>query len=395
MPLLANAKKEFVQKRDILFFENSKQNNPLEFSMRYSILVEELIRTVAHNKKYNFALASAGSFSRRELSPYSDIDLMFIAESVEQNKDDITELVTALWDNGIEVAHTVRDYSDIQKFLNTDLHTFTQFFETRFLLGNEKIYSGWNKILFELLDEEAQAKLLQELFADMQDRYEKFGDSPKVLEPNVKLSAGGLRDFQAIEWMYILKNKTILNKQREATQAEIFVEVLKENNYTTANECLRLIESYKLLIAVRNLLHLISHQKNDRFEFAAQKRIAHIKSHEKDALADFMRKYFYAANVINRFSKSMVKKFNEEISNPLPDALAFDLDDDFVLKAKTISLFKNKELSLSDIMRALYYRGLHSAHFDENLRSLIVEKVENDTYIKSPEVNLRFFLEKF
>ena len=98
-------------------------------------------------KKYNFALASAGSFSRREFSPYSDVDIIFIAESVDDNAKEITELVTRFWDNGLEVSHTVRDFSDIQKYILSDLHTFTQFFETRYLLGSEKIYNIWNEEL--------------------------------------------------------------------------------------------------------------------------------------------------------------------------------------------------------------------------------------------------------
>ncbi|MCK7516345.1 MAG: hypothetical protein MZV64_00755 [Ignavibacteriales bacterium] len=74
-----------------------------------------------------------GSFSRRELSPYSDIDLMIISESIEKDDADIKDIITSLWDGGIEASHTVRELSDIQKYLTTDLHTFTQFFETRFI----------------------------------------------------------------------------------------------------------------------------------------------------------------------------------------------------------------------------------------------------------------------
>lgn len=355
-------------------------------------MVEEFIRDLALPGKYNFVLASAGSFSRRELSPYSDIDLMFISDSVDDNSAAISELVTKFWDNGLEVSHTVRDFSDIKKYLDTDLHTFTQFFETRFLLGSEKLYNTWNGKIFESINEETKISLIKDLFEDIKGRYEKYGDSPKVLEPNVKLSAGGLRDFQAIEWVYILNSKELLNKQQEASQAEIFIELLKENNYTTPKECDRLLESYKLILTVRNLLHLISHQKNDRFEFNAQKKISAVMNHHKNSLAYFMRDYFKASNIINRFSKSMVKRFHEEISNPLPDSLAIELDEDFILKGKTISLVANRNLDLSGVLRAFYYRGLHNAHFDENLRSTIVEIVEDfsDQSVIEPESSVFF-----
>ena len=377
MTSTANIKQEFIRKRDKLFHEHLKQMDALRFSMEYSLLVEEHIRTLSGSKKYSFVLASAGSFSRRELSPFSDIDIIFITESADECLPEIAKLVTKLWDNGLEASHTVREFTDIKKYLDEDLHTFTQFFETRFLLGTEKIYKEWNNTLFSLMQEDIKVKLVNELSSDIAIRYEKFGDSPKVLEPNVKSTAGGLRDFQTIEWIYVLINGVLLNKQAEITQAESFISLLRENNYTTPNECKRLLDSYKLIMTVRNLLHLISNQKNDRFEFGAQKKISGMYYHQKDSLALFMREYFTAANVINRFSKSMIKKFQEEISNPFPDSLAIELDDEFVLKGKTISLSGKGELSISDILRAFYYRGFYSAHFDESLRSAIVENVEN------------------
>jgi [protein-PII] uridylyltransferase len=378
MTQVLSSKEIFFNNRKKLFQQNPIQKDALKFSLEYSLLVEDFVRSLLAGKKYDFAIASCGSFGRRELSPFSDIDIMFIAESIDKNKSDISELVTKFWDNGIEVSHTLREFSDIKKYLHEDLHTFTQFFETRFIFGSDKIYNKWNEEIFTFIDDKATSKLLEEFLSDTEDRYIKYGESPKTLEPNVKLSAGGLRDFQVIEWMYILKNKTLLNKQIEASQTEIFIDILRKNDYTTHNECNRLLQSYKLIIAVRNLLHLFQNQKNDRFEFNSQIKISEMFYSQSDALELFMKEYFKAANIINRFSKSMLKRFQDEISNPLPDSLAIYLDDDFVLKGKTISLANPKvKLSLSDILRAFYYRGLHTAHFDENLRSVIIEEMEN------------------
>ena len=373
-------KEDFLKRRDVLFQSILKLDNDLKFSMEYSLLVEEFVRTIADNKKYNFALASAGSFSRRELSPYSDIDLMFISESVEGNEKDISQLVTKLWDYGVEASHTVRDYTDLAKYLDDDLHTFTQFIETRYLLGSEKIYNKWNELLLALLTEDEKTDLLQKLFEDTLNRYEKYGSSPKMLEPNVKLSAGGLRDFQTIEWMYILKNKFLLNKQNESSQAEIFVQQLKESNYVTERECDNVLSSYEYIVSIRNLIHVFSDQKNDRLEFNLQKKIADLLTNQKNGLAALMQKYFVAATAINRFSKSMARKFTEEFSNPLPDALSIELDEHFSLKGKIIYYRGNGSFLLSDVLRCFYYSGLYSARFDDYLRSLIIETSERHSH---------------
>ena len=372
----SDLKRIFQEKRDKLFSAYSKQADALRFSKEYSLMIEEFIRAVAGTGKYNFALASAGSFSRREFSPYSDIDIIFIAESVEENVKDISELVTKFWDNGLEVSHTVRDLSDIQKYLLSDLHTFTQFFETRYLLGSEKVYNLWNETLLKTLNEDIKADLIQRLIEDTEERYKKYGHSPKMLEPNVKYSAGGLRDLQMVEWIYIFAKKELINKQQEATQIETFLNMLKDDKASSIDECGRVLSSYKLILSVRNLMHLEAKQKHDRFEFNEQIRIAKIFGFEEESLIDFMRIYFNAAVILNRFSKSMIKKFHDDSFVSLPASLAINLDDDFVIKGKVISMRNNSPLSMSDILRAFYYRGLHSARFDEALRSHIVDKFE-------------------
>ena len=377
MNSLTKIKDNFISRRDELFSAYRHKTDALNFCMEYSLLVEEFIREVAGDKKYNFVVASAGSFSRRELSPFSDIDLMIIADSISDNEKEIAKLITELWDCGIEVSHTAREFSDIDKYLLTDLHTFTQFFETRFLLGKEKLYADWNKALLKSITDDIKVKLLNALFEDIELRYNKYGDSPKVLEPNVKLTAGGLRDFQAVEWMYIFRNKEFLDKQAETTQVEAFIKSLGREKIISNDECKRLLKSYELLLTIRNHLHINAGQRADRFEFASQIKIAEIFGYNQQNLTRFMRMYFKAANVLFRFLKSMVKKFNEEITTPVPSSLAIFLDSDFKLMGKIISQIPNSPLSFSDILRAFYYRGLYTARFDESLRSAIIETVES------------------
>jgi [protein-PII] uridylyltransferase len=376
MSVTLTAKKEFIKNRSAIFNDRDLWLQPFKFSMAYSLLVEEHIRLLAGNKKYNFAITSAGSFSRRELSPFSDIDIIFITDSIDGNEEDIAELVKNFWDNGIEASHTVREFSDIKKYLKSDLHTFTQFFETRLLLGSDKIYNDWNSLLFDSITENVKVALFRELASEITDRYNKYGASSKTLEPNIKLSAGGLRDFQEIEWMYILKNKTLLNKQNEITQAESFVERLKKQKVTSVKECNRLLESYRLLLGVRNLLHVLAEQKNDRLEFTMQQKISEVYFDKKNAINSFMKDYFNSANTIYRFTKFTVRTYNEEYSNPIPDTLGIDLDGNFIIKGKIIYFKSEEELTFSDVLRGFYYCGLYSAIFDDKLTTEVLEIVD-------------------
>ncbi|MDF1612256.1 MAG: [protein-PII] uridylyltransferase [Stygiobacter sp.] len=389
-------KKFFYEDRNKIFTNTELIKNPYQFCVQWSILVEEYILKILGGMKLTCAVASVGSFSRRELAPYSDIDLMFIFEKVKGNDDLIKECITKLWDAGIEVSHTVREFDDIEKFIKNDLETFTQFFDTRFLLGNEKIYNQWNKKILSSLNPTNKKRLLEEYIADIKKRYQKYGDSAKVLEPNVKYTAGGLRDVQVIQWMYCLKNETLLNVQDEVTQSETFFNLLRKNKLLIPRAVTRLYESFKIILNTRNLLHLLSEHKNDRLEFFMQEKIAITLGYTSENWQSYMRKYFEATNVVKRFCRTMRKRIEEEITPPVSDYLTIQLDDDFVIRDGNVSLAREINLDMSTILRAFYYRGLHSARFEENLRTQIIEKVfdleENQIYDHKSSVFFREIL---
>ncbi|MEJ5352712.1 MAG: [protein-PII] uridylyltransferase [Melioribacteraceae bacterium] len=368
-------KESFLRDRNLLFEDSDILKDPFKFCKEWSVLVEEYILKALKEIKLNCAIASVGSFARRELSPYSDIDIMFIFEKVDNDDNIVKKCITILWDTGIEVSHTVREFSDIKKFLKEDLHAFTQFFETRFLCGDKKTYNEWNKKVLSILKDSHKKALINEFFEDTRLRYQKYGSSAKVLEPNVKFTAGGLRDLQVVEWIYSLKNNVILNSQNEITQTENFINILKENKILIPRAAARLLESYKFILNTRNHLHLISGHKNDRLEFSDQEKIAYRHGYSESNWQNYMKKYFESASIIKRFFTTMTKRFEDELSKPIPDYLSIQLDDDFSLKGSIIYLTHNVELTMSTILRAFYYRGLYDARFDENLRSQIIEAV--------------------
>lgn len=377
-------KKSFFEQKEELFSTELSIENALNFSFEYSNLVEKQILTVCRGIKFNFALCSAGSFCRKELSPFSDIDLIFISSSVTDDENEIKSIVTRLWDSGIEVSHTVREFSDIEKYLENDLHTFTQFFETRFLLGSKKLFNQWNKTFLSIFNKENKRKLIINFYKDTNERHNKFGDSPKVLEPNVKLSAGGTRDFQTIEWIYIVQSGKFINNSSNTTQTEFFIKNIAAKELTSTSESERLLTAYKTIMYVRNFLHVSSNQKNDRFEFNAQNEISTLNFNEDNSLSLFMKKYFEASNTIFRFSKSILRKTIDEFTNPLPAQLSIELDDNYKIIGKKIFNIRNEELPMSDILRGFYYRSLYDGYFDESLRSLIIysiEKIEGNPHL--------------
>ncbi len=377
MQELLKLKEKFLNLRERIFNDSDLLNDSFSFCFNYSLLIEEFIVNILENENVQFAIVSAGSFSRRELAPYSDIDLMFITENAELHKASIKKCIQLLWDCGIEASHTVREFSDIASFIEDDLTTVTQFFETRFLMGNSKVYSDWNNLLFSHLDEETRIRLIYAYFNDINLRHKKYGASPKVVEPNIKFSAGGLRDLQAVEWIYALKNNRLLSDQNEIIQTESFINLLRTEKLVSVKELIKLSDAYKFLLKTRIFLHFINNRKNDRLEFDSQEKVVARMNIAGYDVQELMHQYFDSAAVINRFTKTMIRRYTEQISVPVSDILSIAIDDDFSIKANVLSVTNNSELSLSDILRAFYYRGVYGAIFDENLRTVVIETVHN------------------
>ncbi len=58
----------------------------------------------------NIALLAVGGYGRRQLFPYSDIDLLLLFESdqeAEGSKKIIAPFLQCLWDSGLRVSHSV------------------------------------------------------------------------------------------------------------------------------------------------------------------------------------------------------------------------------------------------------------------------------------------------
>ncbi|HOJ16948.1 MAG: HD domain-containing protein [Ignavibacteriales bacterium] len=376
MKTLPEIKRYFIELQEALFKTEDILDNSFQFSVKYSIEIENIIRELVSPELKDIVISSCGSFSRRELSPYSDIDIMFIIPQGGNFYKEIQNFVTSLWDVGMEVSHTIRETSDIKKFFHEDLHTFTQFFEIRFIAGSHKLFLEWKNEIFRFLEPSLHGRIIGELLDDSDLRYKKYGSSPKVIEPNVKLSAGGLRDLQLIEWIYIIKTGELLNKQVEATQAEIFIDIIQRDNLTSVGECNRLLNGYSYILGIRHLLHLLHGQKNDRLEFDDQVKISKMLHLKKDGYRKLMKNYFEASNVIRRFTESYSKSAQSSLPSSLPDIIAIELDEEFYIKGKTI-YYKGPPLKMSSILRGFYYRGFHSAYFDEKLRMQIIETLDD------------------
>ena len=80
------------------------------------ILIQSWQHFVCTNLE-NFALIAVGGYGRRELQPYSDIDLLILhdAEIDSTHVAALENFLRFLWDTGLKIGHSVRTLDECEK----------------------------------------------------------------------------------------------------------------------------------------------------------------------------------------------------------------------------------------------------------------------------------------
>ncbi len=367
------------RKKELMNFEDAFKN-PEKFCLNHTKLVEEYVVGSFVRHKGNFAVAATGSFGRRELAPFSDIDVMFIIPSDgETYQNEIQGIIAELWDNGIEISHTIRTLNDIDNFLSDDILSFTQFFEVRFLTGSKDIFLSWEEKFKQILTEENREQLLKLLFDDLKMKEKKYGISPKTLEPNVKHSAGGLRDVHFAQWVFMLETGDNIHPADEKIQTEFFISLLKKRSKFSERELNKVFNSYKFILGVRNALHIITQSNSDRFGFELQEKLSRRLTSFNGDWQQLMHNYFIASTTNSRFLRTTVKQFISKEKELLSNMLAVGLGN-FELKDGMLYCSKDCDVSHESIIKAVYYRGKYDARISPEVRSILIDAIDELTW---------------
>ena len=183
-----------------------------------SARVDELIRglwqgeVAAEPKLANgVALAAIGGYGRGQLFPYSDIDVLFLADrkEAEAARTAIRRVSQALWDSGLKVSLMTRAAADCERFEATNPEFGLSLLDFRPLGGDARVLERMQTRCLPRLMKDARA-IASELGGLTRERYAKYGYTLFHLEPNVKDCPGGLRDAHVAEWLRRLRVSRML-----------------------------------------------------------------------------------------------------------------------------------------------------------------------------------------
>ncbi len=288
------------------------------------------------------ALVAVGGYGRRELFPYSDVDLMFLLDaSVPEKsvKEPIRRLNQLLWDAGLRVSAMTRTLAECEKFDPENVEFTLSLLDARPVTGDPALSAKLvEKSVPRLISRDAR-KIAARLLAVTRTRHARYGDTLFHLEPNIKECPGGLRDAHVCAWLERL------------APADPGSDPASASNPPACQSDPEFADARAFLLLVRAFLHLRHGRDDNTLDWQAQDAAAAISlglghAVENGAHAAYwMRLYFRHARSIQRaISQALAQTTPVKISRlRLPSLSARasqDTRNGFELRQNRIALAK-------------------------------------------------------
>jgi [protein-PII] uridylyltransferase len=305
----------------------------------------------------DFALVATGGFGRGWLFPYSDIDLLFLYADrggEEAQKETVRRFSQELWDLKLKLSPASRTLAECDRFDPNNTEFTISLLDCRYLAGDRDLFARLHgKVIPKLVMRESKA-LLQGLAEVTRERHGKFGHTVFHLEPNLKETPGGLRDYNVACWLALISSMGQLGDWPDA-------------NLLRAPVRKQLDAALEFLMAARCFLHFQHGRDDNALSWEAQDEAAARKIGAADAAdvtaADWMRIYFGHARAVQRTVIQLLEEIPEAWSSlrrqvqgwrSRPTSADFSVVDGMIFLQQSSSL-RDPEM----LLRLFHFMALH------------------------------------
>jgi [protein-PII] uridylyltransferase len=242
-----------------------------------SQLVDSIVRERWSWMPSGIAVVAVGGYGRRELFPYSDVDLLILTPDEKAEaaiKDPLAMCVRDLWDKGLRISQSVHTPAECNLIDAANAELAVSLLDRRFLAGDEALFHAIKDPRPDLGKNIAQLT---------RERHVRFQDTIYHLEPNVKDAPGGLRDLQVLRWFAKLGAGDSASPR-----------------------------GYEALFEIRCFLHYLAERDDNKLGFERQDEIAELSGAESpEAL---MRRYYRAVRGIAHLANRRLDRFEAKRS---------------------------------------------------------------------------------
>ncbi|MGW0247067.1 [protein-PII] uridylyltransferase [Nocardia goodfellowii] len=150
------------------------------------------------------AVVAVGGLGRKEMLPYSDLDLVLLHDDVDPARvaEVADQLWYPLWDAHIKLDHSVRTVPQALRVASDDLIAAMGMLEARHIVGDADL----SHLLIGGVRREWRTGIrgrFDEIIAQAETRWQRSGEIAHRAEPDLKNGRGGLRDIQLLDALAI------------------------------------------------------------------------------------------------------------------------------------------------------------------------------------------------
>ncbi|HSV72886.1 MAG TPA: HD domain-containing protein [Chthonomonadales bacterium] len=253
----------------------------LEFTRSHSDLVDSVVQgmfAIACQQgggrdvgAVPIAVVATGGYGRQELCSHSDIDITFIPHrdgdaAVDRVIKEMFALVMRVFIDacGMEVGYAYRLIDDAPQL---DHQTTSGLLDARLVAGSQRVFVQFENEFWACFN---PADFIFTKLAERRAQRGKAGATPRVVEPDLKDGAGGLRDIQAAVW--------VTQASRCLTAARVrgprSFDILERYANVSPEEVARLTAAKEFIFRVRNALHAAADAERDELVVTRQEEVA-------------------------------------------------------------------------------------------------------------------------
>ena len=276
---------ELAACREAIFSPDRIRLSPVETVHTYAQEVDAILRSI-----YDTTIAEAvpdekvclialGGYGRRELCPYSDVDILILHEGGR-----VTEAIASaerhFWDIGLNMGCVVRTIAECNAIMGDDFASDTALLESRLLAGDRGLYERLQNTVIAPYFDKQKKIYIQEIISILREGLYSQEQSIYRVEPFLKDGVCCLRDCQRLLWAESVRNGS-----------RTFQDLHMKSSFTSA-QVTRLERDYAFLLGLRVALHQVCHHRMDVLEMALQPMVADVCGFGPHGAGRLMEKFY-------------------------------------------------------------------------------------------------------
>lgn len=391
-----HTKQRFAEAKDAIVAAHRAGIDGVEtaraLTQRLDDLLKYLYSSLPIEIRRSIIVFALGSYGRKELCFSSDTDIMFLRDEtlqLAQAETATKSILHALLDYGLDVGHSFRTIEDCENAAVNDYESWMSLLESRYVCGSTSLFNRYRTRMQRTITKYDRQNFVRELLKRVEARRAKYGDSTKLLEPNIKNSVGGLRDLNSLFWLFCAVGKYPLSSTSgyKISALQDFLKSRVLIAHLDKRICLEAQSAHSYLLRVRNAMHLRSGSLNDTLEFASQRALAEelgYRATTRHSSVDrFMKDYYIAARAVATFFRYALNWAREHFLTELSPLYGYRQKQIFLRK-------KHYTLGNVEVLKAFIFGIEYGASLSHKIEDIIHKRQRRFSVLKTVEETALF-----